>query len=123
VLLHPVTHSHFTTLASPYDSTSSPPPLPLMSDKTILCYMCIWSPGFLHVYSLVGDLVPGNSGWLILFFLWGCNPFNSFSHSPSSSFGIRGSVWWLSVSICIHFVQVLEEPLRLLSASTSWHQQ
>ena len=53
------------------------PPLPLMSDKAILCYICIWSPGSLHVYSLVGGLVSGSSGWpslLTLFFLWGCKP-------------------------------------------------
>ena len=28
------------------------PPFPLMSDKTILCYICIWSHESLHVYSL-----------------------------------------------------------------------
>ena len=36
--------------------------LPLMADKAILCYICSWSRGSLHVYSLVGDLVPGSSG-------------------------------------------------------------
>jgi hypothetical protein len=47
----------------------------LMPDKDILCYICSWSHGSLHVYSLVGGLVPGSSGWLILlFFLWGCKP-------------------------------------------------
>jgi hypothetical protein len=50
----------------------------LMTDKAILCYICSWSHGSLHVYSLVGGLVPGSSwgsGWLILlFFLWGCKP-------------------------------------------------
>ena len=39
------------------------PPHPLMPDKAIHCYMCSWSHGSLHVYSLVGDLVSGNSGW------------------------------------------------------------
>jgi hypothetical protein len=34
-----------------------------MSDKAILCYMCIWSHDSLHAYSLVGGLVPGSSGW------------------------------------------------------------
>jgi hypothetical protein len=46
--------------------------LPLMSNKAILCYICSWSHGFLHVYSLVGGLVPGSSGdtgWFILLFL------------------------------------------------------
>ena len=51
VLLHPFTLSHTTPLASPYTGASSLPPLPLMSDKAILCYICIWSPGSLHVYS------------------------------------------------------------------------
>ena len=54
VLLHPLTHSCLTTLASPYAGASrlhrtSPT---LMSDKVILCYICIWSHGFLHVYTL-----------------------------------------------------------------------
>ena len=50
------------------------PLLSLMSDKAILCYLCGWSQGSLHVYSLVGGLVPrssGGSGWLILLFFQG----------------------------------------------------
>jgi hypothetical protein len=46
------------------------PLLPLMPDKAIFCYICGRSHGSLHVYSLVGALVPessGGSGWLILF--------------------------------------------------------
>jgi hypothetical protein len=38
-----------------------------MSHKAILCYICGWRHGSLHVYSLVGDFVPGSSGgtgWL-----------------------------------------------------------
>ena len=53
----------------------------LMPDKTILCYICRWSHGSLHMYSLVGVLVPGSSGksgWLMLFILWGCKLFQSF---------------------------------------------
>ena len=38
------------------------PPLPLMPDKAILCYICCWSHGSFHMYSLVSGLVPGNSG-------------------------------------------------------------
>ena len=37
--------------------------LPLMPDKAILCYISSWSHGSLHVYSLFGGLVPGNSWW------------------------------------------------------------
>jgi hypothetical protein len=33
------------------------PLLSLMSEKAILCYICVWSHGSLHVYSLVGGLV------------------------------------------------------------------
>ena len=63
VLLHPLTHSHLTPLNIPYTGTSNLPPLLVMSDKAILYYVCIWSPSFLHIYSLVGGLLPGNSGW------------------------------------------------------------
>jgi hypothetical protein len=44
----------------------------LMSNKAILCYICIWSHRFLHVCSLVGGLVTGRSegiGCFILLFL------------------------------------------------------
>jgi hypothetical protein len=47
------------------------PLLPLMPDKVILCYICSWGLGSLHVDSLVGGLVPGSSGgsgWLMLLF-------------------------------------------------------
>jgi hypothetical protein len=33
-----------------------------MPSKAILCYICGWSHGSLHVYSWVGALVPGSSG-------------------------------------------------------------
>jgi hypothetical protein len=44
------------------------PLLPLMPDKATLCYICGWSHGLLHVYSLLSGLVPGSSGgrgWLV----------------------------------------------------------
>jgi hypothetical protein len=60
---------------SPHDQESL---LSLMPGKAILCYLCCWSHGSLHVYSFVGGLVPGSSGgsgWLILLFvLCGCKP-------------------------------------------------
>jgi hypothetical protein len=46
------------------------PLLKLMTDKTLLCYICIWS----HVYFFLDGLVPGSSGgsgWLIFFFPMG----------------------------------------------------
>jgi hypothetical protein len=38
------------------------PLLSLIFHKAILCYISVWSLGSLHVYSLVGGLVPGSSG-------------------------------------------------------------
>jgi hypothetical protein len=59
---------------------------PLMSNKAILCYICGWSHGSLHVYSLVGGgLVPGRSWgfvWLMLSFLWGCKPLQLLHSFP-----------------------------------------
>jgi hypothetical protein len=37
------------------------PPLPLVPDKVILCYICSRSHGLTHMYSLVGGLLPENS--------------------------------------------------------------
>jgi hypothetical protein len=37
------------------------PPLTLMPDKVILCYICSWSHGSLHMHSLVVTLVPESS--------------------------------------------------------------
>jgi hypothetical protein len=58
----------------------------LMPDKGILCYICRWSHGSLHVYFLVDGLVPGRSGgsgWLILLFLlWGCKPLQLLQSFP-----------------------------------------
>jgi hypothetical protein len=55
------------------------PLLSMMTNKAILCYICSWSHGSLHVYSLVGGSGPGSSGgtgWsILLFLLWGCKPF------------------------------------------------
>ena len=55
-------------------SQDQAPLLPLKPDTAILCYICGWSHGSLHVYSLIGGLVPGSSGvsgWLtLLFLLW-----------------------------------------------------
>jgi hypothetical protein len=56
--------THLPALAFPgiKSSQDQGPLLPLMPDKAILCYICGWSHGSLHVYSLVGSLVPGSSG-------------------------------------------------------------
>ena len=78
------THSHLPALSFPNTGASSlhrtkGPLLSLMLNNAVLCYICSWSHGSLHMYSLVGGLVPGSSGvsgWLVLLFsLWGCKPF------------------------------------------------
>jgi hypothetical protein len=83
MLSHPHTLSHPTTPHLPMLMHQTGPPqderpaLPLMSDKAILWYICIWSHGSLQVHSLVGDLVSESTAWSsqpMLFFLWGCNP-------------------------------------------------
>ena len=56
------------------------PLLPLMSNKAILCYRCIWGQGSLHVYSFVGGLVPGSSGVLV-------SSYCCSSYGAASSFG------------------------------------
>lgn len=55
---YPLTHSCLTLLALPDAGTSSLPPLPLMSDKVILCYICSWSPGSLYVYTDTHTCLP-----------------------------------------------------------------
>jgi hypothetical protein len=94
------------------------PLLPLMSNKAILCYIGGWSHGSLHVYYLVGGLVPVSSwgsGWLILlFFLWGCKP----DHLLQSLLGLTPPLGfpcldrWLVASTYIYIDQGLAEPLR-----------
>jgi hypothetical protein len=87
----PPTPSHLTALALTNAGAWSLHrikgfPSHLIPDKAILCYICGWSHGYLHVYSLVGGLVPGRSGgsgWLILlFFLWGCKPLQLLQSFP-----------------------------------------
>ena len=58
LLHHPIIPLHWV-IESSQDQV---PLLLLMPDKAIFCYKCSWSHGSLHVYSLVGDLVPGSSG-------------------------------------------------------------
>jgi hypothetical protein len=74
VFPHPHIHFCFPALKIPlYWSIETPqdqgPLFPLMPEKAILCYICSWRHGLLHVYSLIGVSVPGNSGvsgWLII---------------------------------------------------------
>ena len=92
------------------------PLLPLMIDKAILCCICGCSCGSLHVYSLVGGLVPGSSGstgwFILLFLLWGCKPSAPCVLSLAPPLGTLCSVQWLTLSSPLCVCQVLAEPLR-----------
>jgi hypothetical protein len=66
VLPHTPTVLSLPTLAFPYTGVSSALrpkdlSLPLMSNKIILCDICCWSHGSLHVYSSVSSPVPASS--------------------------------------------------------------
>ena len=65
VFPHPPTSSRFQSSNYPTlgikPSQDQGPLFPLMPDKAILCYICGWSHRSLHVYSLVGGLVPKSS--------------------------------------------------------------
>ena len=67
------------------------PLLPLMTDKAILCYICSWNHGSVHVYSLVGGIVPGSSGDTVGSYCCSsygaATPFSSFGTLSSSSIG------------------------------------
>ena len=88
-----------------------------MSNKGILCHICSWSPGSLHVYSLVGGPVPRSYrgfGWLTMLLPpRGCKP-PQFLQSLLQLFylGPPNSVQWLAVSICLCICQALANPLR-----------
>ena len=82
-------------------------PPPLMLDKAILCYICSWNYGSLHVYSLVGGLVPGSSGrWEVqlvdIVLLMGLQTPSAPPVLPLALLlGSLDSGRWLAVSICI----------------------
>jgi hypothetical protein len=62
-LPHPLqSHNPSIPLRWGIEPSQEGPPCSLMPDKSILQYIHSWSHGSLHVYSLVGDLVPGSSG-------------------------------------------------------------
>jgi len=63
---HPPTPSYLPTLAFPYIGAMSLHRTKGFSShccqtNAILCYICSWSHGSLHVYSWGGGLVPGSS--------------------------------------------------------------
>jgi hypothetical protein len=105
------------------------PHLSLISDRAILCYICSWSHGSLHVYSLVGGLVPGSSGNHNVVPPMGLKtPSSPLVLSLASPLGTLCSVQWVAVSILFCICQALANPLKrqlyhFLSTSTCWHPQ
>jgi hypothetical protein len=88
-----------------------------VSNKSILCYICCWSHGPHHVYSLVGSLVPGGPGdyWLVHLVVppMGLQtPSALWVLSLVPPLEILCSVQWLAESIHLCIYQVLVEPLR-----------
>ena len=105
VFKHQPTHTCLPALEFPYTGASNEPSqdqgplLPLMPDKSILCYICGYSHLSLHVYALVGGLVPRSSGSMVI---WSwcstygvANPFSSsspFSYSTTVDPGLNPMV-------------------------------
>jgi hypothetical protein len=104
--------------------------LSLMPNKVILCHICVQSHGSLHVYYLVGDPLPRNSGvWLVdtVASPMGLQtPSDLLFPSPTLPTCARSNAWlcpfafifgriWQSLSGDRH--------IRFLSASTSKHPQ
>jgi hypothetical protein len=94
------------------------PLLPLMSNKANFCYICIWSHVSLHLYSLVGGLVPGSSEgyWLVHIVV---PPMGLQASSAPSllslppPLGALCSVQWLAKSMHLCICEAPEEPLRI----------
>jgi hypothetical protein len=130
VFPQPPTNSCLPALAFPTLGHQTPQDqgwlLPLIPNKAILCYICSWSHGFLHVYSLVGGPVPRSYRDLAC---WHCYSTHGLQ-TPSAPLVLSlipplenpWSVQWLAASIlCI--CQALTEHLRreLYQAPVSKH--
>jgi hypothetical protein len=109
------------------------PLLPLMPYKAILCYICIQNHGSFHVYSLIGGPVPWSSrgsGPLTLLLpprglqTSSAPSVPSLTH-PSGPQAQSNDCLWKSASVFVRLWQSLsgDSYIRLLSASTSQHQQ
>jgi hypothetical protein len=101
-----------------------------MPHKAILCYICGWSLGFLHMYSLVGGLVPrssrGGGGLVVDIVILPMGLQKSSDPSVLSLTPLLGnpcSVQWLAVSIHLCICQALAAPFRrqLYQAPVSMH--
>jgi hypothetical protein len=141
VLPYLPTHPYLTTLAVPYTGASNLYKTKGLSSHRcqtrlfILCYICDWSHGLLHVYTLIGGLVPGSweeRVWLIdvVVLPMGLQiPSALPVLSLTPRLGSLCSIQWVgceySASVFVRLWPNLsgDSYIRLLSASTSWHQQ
>jgi hypothetical protein len=104
-------------------------PFPLMSEKAILCFICSWSHGSLHLYSLVGGLVPGCSGgyWLVHIVIPSMGLQTPSTPSVLSLHPPLGTLClvWEHRPVLVRLWQSLSKVsyIRLLSASSCWHTQ
>jgi hypothetical protein len=96
VLSHTPIHSSLPALAFPHTGPSIKPSqdqgplLPLVPNKTTLFYICSWSHGAHHVYSLVGGLVPESSGVLVCSYC--CSSYGAASSFSSLSLSLAPSL-------------------------------
>jgi hypothetical protein len=109
-------------------------PLPIMSDKAMPCYISSWSQfPPIPLYSLFGCLVSGDLGSLVDWYCYSYGVANPFSYySPCPYFSIRVPMFSPMFG-CVHLHLCWSVRLwqslsgdtctRLLSVSTSWHQQ
>jgi hypothetical protein len=107
----------------------------LIPDKATLCYICSYSHGFFHKYSLVGGLDPGSSEgrrgvWLvdIVVLTMGLQtPLERLVLSLSPRLWSWCSIQWLAVNISVYvrLWQSLsgDSYIGILLANTSWHPQ
>ena len=96
-----------------------------MPQKALLCYIYVWSHGSLHVYPLVGGLVPGNSGrgiWLVdivvlcLVTVYGIDPPGEWGQSLDGlSFSLCSTLY-----LCISYLKYFPPDLIKTEASTLW---
>ena len=93
------------------------PSLPLMPNNAVLFYICKWSHGSLHVYSLMGGLVPISSGevWRVdtVILPMGLQSTSALSVLPLTlQLVFHGSMQRMAGSIHIYIGQALTEHLR-----------
>jgi hypothetical protein len=85
---------------------------PINVRQPILCYICVWSHGYLPVHVLVGSLVPGSTRSSVQpmsFFLWDCNSPLLLQSSASSATGVPELSLMVAPSTHICIGQLLAE--------------